>query len=338
MRIQLFLSLLFSFGLLNALAQNSDVWNIRAIQENGNSLPVRAYTDDGKRYPVHAYVMKNNSMLDIRMTIKNKQYPVKVRTNPDSLKPVVGILSDGTSLTLRAKGEKRQFRVSALWEGGKIFHIKAMSDNGRYLGVKAISNKGKLYDVKGIKMTEREEEGRVSGTPIMAHVKALPQMGFVGAFPKWSVRAIGPSGDFVPVIALDSKGGKHQVVALKEANNDHILNIKADVKGEMMPVKVTISEGTSIPVAAILPDGELAPLMAAANDTLMWPITAYSQMGNVIHIKAVGENEKAYGVKAISPNGILFDIKGLIFLGQKFEGNENGVNYKAHVKAIPQAH
>ena len=70
MRIQLFLSLLFSFGLLNALAQNSDVWNIRAIQENGNSLPVRAYTDDGKSYPVHAYVMKNNSMLDIRMTIK----------------------------------------------------------------------------------------------------------------------------------------------------------------------------------------------------------------------------------------------------------------------------
>ena len=337
MNRRILLSVTFLFAFSFSFAQQN--WFVRAIQKNGNSLEVKAYTDDGRSYPIQAIVMKgNHSMLDLRMMKDGKQYPVKVKSSQDSLKPVVAIMQDGKALTLRAKGPMRQYKVYAMWQGGKILNIKAMAENGRYLAVKAISPKGKLFDVKGVKMTDRDEEGKVSGTSILAHVKALPQMGFVGAAPEWSIRAIGPKGEFVPVMAVSKTGDLYPIKGLKEPNNNHLLNVKADVKGEIQPVKVMITEDAFLPIAAINEGGEIMPLKAFINDTTSFDVKAYSQTGNVIHIKAVGPDNKPYGVKAIAPNGILFDVKGLIFLGQKFEGQENGVNYKAHVKAIPQAH
>ena len=43
-----------------------------------------------------------------------------------------------------------------------------------------------------------------------------------------------------------------------------------------------------------------------------------------------------FAVKALSPQGFLFDVKGVKLSGERIEGRTNGVDFVAHIKALPQ--
>ena len=153
----------------------------------------------------------------------------------------------------------------------------------------------------------------------------------------WHVKAVHPEGYFMEVRAFDREGNSYSVKSIQYADQTSILDIKADVDGQNVPIKILVSNERFMPVKAIKSDGTILNIKAVAPDGSRIDVKGVSHSGNIIHIKAVSPKNEFYGVKAISPEGVLNDVKGLKMSKERVEAIVNNVEIYAHIKAIAQA-
>jgi hypothetical protein len=152
----------------------------------------------------------------------------------------------------------------------------------------------------------------------------------------WHVKAIHPKGQFIDVKAFDEAGNKHDVKAVEKYGNLHVLDIKAFVNGERLPIKMLVSNDEYAPVKAIGQDGTLYDIKALTSDGEKLDVKGVSRYGNIIDIKAIADEGEYFGIKAISPKGIIHDIKGIKMSNDNVEMILSGVEVHAHIKALPQ--
>lgn len=152
----------------------------------------------------------------------------------------------------------------------------------------------------------------------------------------WHVKALHPDGYTLDVKAFDSEGNQFDVKALEGFDQRYIMDVKAFVGDEKLPVKVLVSEQEFKPVVAIGKNGEIYKIMAIDKSGRLLSIRGVRNSGYIIHIKAISENKVFYGVKAISEAGKLNDIKGIKMYDKRLELTMNGVEVHAHVVALPQ--
>jgi hypothetical protein len=155
----------------------------------------------------------------------------------------------------------------------------------------------------------------------------------------WHVKAVHPDGKLIDVKAIDKEGKIHAVKAIVHDGNYHLLDIKSLFGDKQLPVKVLVkgSGDRYEPVKAIGEDGTIYPIKAILPDGTKLDVKGVSRNGTIINIKAISPKGSYWGVKAVSPEGRLYDVKGIRFGKNKVEGTVNGVEFAAHVKALPQA-
>jgi hypothetical protein len=153
----------------------------------------------------------------------------------------------------------------------------------------------------------------------------------------WQVKAVHPEGYFMEVRAFDREGNNYPVKSIQYADQTSILDIKADVEGKNVPIKILVSNERFMPVKGIMQDGTILNIKAVSPDGDRFDVKGVSHSGNIIHIKAVSTKNEFYGVKAISPEGELNDVKGLKMSKDRVEAIVNNVEIYAHIKAIAQS-
>ena len=154
----------------------------------------------------------------------------------------------------------------------------------------------------------------------------------------WHIKAIHPDGKLINVKAIDKQGNIYDVKAIQNSDQSNILDIKAFVNGNRLPLKILVSEDKYMPVKAIDTDGTIIDIKALTTDGQVLDVKGVSQSGNIINIKAINKDGKFYGVKAISPKGWLNDVKGVKATNKVIETKINGVEVYAHVKGLTQSY
>ena len=150
----------------------------------------------------------------------------------------------------------------------------------------------------------------------------------------WNVKAIHPNGQSLDVKMFDNAGESFDIKAIQNSDQDNLLDVKAIVDGEILPVKVLVSKNQYTPVVAITDAGSAYKLKAITPEGEEFEIIGVVRFGNVVIIKALTSKGKFYGVKAISPTGQLNDIKGIKINSQDREMTLKGHSIYAHVKAM----
>ena len=152
----------------------------------------------------------------------------------------------------------------------------------------------------------------------------------------WHIKAIHPEGQTIDVKALDADGNIYDVKAIQDSDQRQLMDIKALIGGEKVPVKILMSDDRYAPVKAIGEGGTIYEIKALTGDGKKLDVKGVKRVGNIIDIKAINEEGVFYGVKAISPEGILNDVKGVKMMEDRLESTINGVDVEAHIKALPQ--
>jgi len=152
----------------------------------------------------------------------------------------------------------------------------------------------------------------------------------------WEVKAIHPDGIFLDVKAIDGYGNTYDVISIQYADQTSLMDIKAFVKGKILPVKLLVNDGKLTPVKAIANDGTLYNIKAIATNGDRLNIKGVERAGNIIHLNAIAKNGNYYGIKAISPTGALNDVKGVKTVKTDLEYTLNGAKIYAHIKAVAQ--
>jgi hypothetical protein len=152
----------------------------------------------------------------------------------------------------------------------------------------------------------------------------------------WHIKAIHPEGRFLDIKAVDAFGSTYDVYVIQRDGQKSIMDIKAYVKGKILPIKILVNEDKFAPVKAISEDGSTYNIMAIAPNGDRFRVKGVQRLGNIIDIKAIDNNGEHYGIKAISPNGQLHDVKGIKMKKEDLEYSLHGLDIYAHVKALPQ--
>jgi hypothetical protein len=152
----------------------------------------------------------------------------------------------------------------------------------------------------------------------------------------WEVKARLPMGGVLDVKAIDSDGNTYDVKAVQNSDQISLVDIKAFVKGNSLPIKIPVSDDKYMPVKAIDTDGTIIDIKAFTADGQILDVKGVEQSGNIIHIKAINSKGEFYNIEAISPKGWINDVKGIKMLDSPVEMTINGVDIFAHVKSIPQ--
>lgn len=153
----------------------------------------------------------------------------------------------------------------------------------------------------------------------------------------WHVKAVHPEGRFLDVKALDGEGNIYDVKAIQDSDQRQVMDIKALMGGEKIPVKILVSTDEYAPVKAIGGDGTIYDIKALTPEGERLDVKGVSRAGNIVDIKAINDEGTFYGIKAISPKGQLNDVKGVKMFSNDLEATVNGVEVHAHIKALPQA-
>lgn len=319
-------------------AFGSVVWNIKAIHPSGKTVDIKAFDKEGGIFDVKGIQDSDQrQLIDIKALVNGKKASIKVLPTEGDLSPVKAITEDGNILDIKAIASNGQrLDVKGVSRVNNIINIKAIDETGAFYGVKAISPSGKWNDVKGVKMMKEDLEGTVHGIEFHAHVKALPQSGCEASHPIWHVKAISEVGSMLDVKALDKEGNLHDVKASQINAQRQLMDVKARINGNLVPIKILESEDSLAPVKAIGDNGEIYDVKALTTDGTRLDVKGVSANGAVIDIKAINVSGNYLGVKAISPNGQLNDVKGIKMNSESLETIINGVRVHAHVKAIPQ--
>ena len=150
----------------------------------------------------------------------------------------------------------------------------------------------------------------------------------------WNINAITLDGNNLEVIVIDEEGNQFDLKAIQDSEQYSLLNIKAIVNNNELPVKVLISDEEYSPVKAISRNGILYDIKAITNKGAILDIKGISRFGNIVDIKAISANGDLYPIKAISPTGNKNDVKGIKIFDRPTELTMRGNKVYAHIKAI----
>ncbi|WP_242158401.1 DUF7486 family protein [Aestuariivivens sediminis] len=150
----------------------------------------------------------------------------------------------------------------------------------------------------------------------------------------WNVKAIHPNGQSLDIKMFDNAGEGFDIKAIQNSDQDYLMDVKAMVNDEILPVKILVSENQFTPVVAITNSGSAYKLKAVTPEGEELEIIGVARYGNIVIMKALTKKGKFYGVKAISPTGQLNDIKGIKVNSQDREMTLKGHSIYAHVKAM----
>ncbi|WP_136481055.1 DUF7486 family protein [Cognatitamlana onchidii] len=150
----------------------------------------------------------------------------------------------------------------------------------------------------------------------------------------WNVKAIQPDGKSLDIKAFNDQEKAFDVKGIQNSDQDNLIDIKAIVDGNNLPVKILVSKDQFTPVVAITPKGDAYKLQAVTPEGEKLQVIGVVRFGNIVIMKAMTKKGKFYGVKAISPNGKLNDVKGIKINPQDREMSSRGHEIYAHVKAM----
>lgn len=153
----------------------------------------------------------------------------------------------------------------------------------------------------------------------------------------WDVKAYLPEAKLIKIKAIDKDGNMYPVKAIQSFDETSILDIKAIVNGEYLPLKLIVKEDDEFhPLKAITKDGVLLDIKAITDTGELLPVKGVSRYGMIVQIKAISKDASFYNVFAISPEGQVNDVKGIKMLNTTVETNIKGIPVYAHVKALRQ--
>ncbi len=153
----------------------------------------------------------------------------------------------------------------------------------------------------------------------------------------WHVKAFRPQAKLIDIKAIDRKGNMHDVKAIQNSDDTSVLNVKAIVNGEQLPIKLIVKKDDRFyPVKAIDNDGNLVGIKAVTEDGEILDVKGVSKSGNVVHLRAITKNLLFYNIIAVSPEGKVNDVKGIKMLDTTVETVINGIQVYAHVKSLAQ--
>lgn len=156
----------------------------------------------------------------------------------------------------------------------------------------------------------------------------------------WDIKAYIPGSKLIKVKAIDKKGKIYPVKAIQSFDDISMLNVKAIVNGDFLPIKLIVKDSVEkyYPLKAITIDGTLLDIKAISDDGEILPVKGISRSGNIINIRAISNDvlAQSFNVFAISPDGLVNDVKGVKMLQTEEETIINGVRVFAHVKALRQ--
>ncbi|MBT8261568.1 MAG: hypothetical protein KJO05_02020 [Bacteroidia bacterium] len=151
----------------------------------------------------------------------------------------------------------------------------------------------------------------------------------------WAVKAYHPQVKLLKVKAIDKDGNIHDVKAIQDSYSTSVLNVKALVDGNRLPIKLIVhGEDRYYPVKAINTDGTIMDIKAITDEGFMLDVKGVSKTGNIIHIRALDKDGAQYSVLAVSPLGEINEVQGLKMLSAPVEMVIKGVKIFAHVKAM----
>lgn len=153
----------------------------------------------------------------------------------------------------------------------------------------------------------------------------------------WAVKAFRPEANFLDVKAIDKYGRRHDVKAIQDSDVSSILNVKAIVDGNRLPIKVIIKGDEKFyPVKAISTKGELIDIKAITATGELLDVKGFSRSGNIIHLRVITKDNRLYNIISISPESKVNAVQGIKMLDQEIEATLMGVDIFAHVKALRQ--
>ena len=154
----------------------------------------------------------------------------------------------------------------------------------------------------------------------------------------WDVKAYLPNAQLIKIKAIDEEGNMYDVKAIQSFYDTSILDVKAIINGEYIPIKLIVKENDIYyPLQAITNDGKLLDVKAITDTGELLPVKGIGINGSIVHIRAIGKDNSFYKVFAISPEGQVNDVKGIKMLKTTIETDINGIAIFAHVKALLQS-
>lgn len=152
----------------------------------------------------------------------------------------------------------------------------------------------------------------------------------------WHIKAIHPEGKFIDIKAINKDGDIFDVKAIQNSDQSTVMDIKALIDGDKIPIKMLVSSDKYAPVKAIMSDGTILDIKAITSNGDKLEVKGIGRSGNIIDIKVINKEGAFYAVKAISPKGNLNDVKGVKMFNKELEMEMDGIEIYAHVKAVTQ--
>ena len=153
----------------------------------------------------------------------------------------------------------------------------------------------------------------------------------------WHIKAVLPEAKLLDVKAIDAEGNYHDVKAIQDSYDISLLNVKAIVNGQTIPIKMIVKEDDKYyPVKAIDYEGKILDVKAIGEDGEILDVKGVSRMGNIIEIRAIDKNQQQYNVISISPIEGVNHVKGLKMFSEDVEAVIQGYKIFAHVKSLRQ--
>ncbi|GGD39223.1 DUF7486 family protein [Muriicola marianensis] len=151
----------------------------------------------------------------------------------------------------------------------------------------------------------------------------------------WEIKAYKIFETLLDVKAIDKNGKMHEIRAIQNSEDVSILDVKAFIEGERLPVKLIIKNNERYyPLKAIDSEGNLIDIKAITAEGKILPVKGVSKTGNVVHLRAIAEDMTFYDIIAMSPDTEFNHVKGIKMTDNPVEAIVNGVSIFAHVKSI----
>jgi len=154
----------------------------------------------------------------------------------------------------------------------------------------------------------------------------------------WYIKAVRPEAKLLDVKAIDENGAQYDVKAIQDSHDISLLNVKALVDGQAIPIKMIVkgADEEFHPIKAIDYEGKILDVKAIDDDGTLLDVKGVSRMGNTIEVRAIDKNGAQLDVISISPVKGINHIKGLKMFSDDVEAVIQGHKIFAHVKSLSQ--
>jgi hypothetical protein len=154
----------------------------------------------------------------------------------------------------------------------------------------------------------------------------------------WHIKAVRPEAKLLDIKAIDEDGVQYDVKAIQDSHDISLLNVKALVSGQTIPIKMIVKgeDEEFYPIKAIDYEGKILDVKAIEEDGTILDVKGVSRMGNTIEVRAIDANGAQLDVISISPLKGINHIKGLKMFSDDVEAVIQGHKIFAHVKSLSQ--